>query len=66
MNKKELREETKNALDQFFKSGGQVTVCKPAKKKVKHPATGHQKMAFFEKAPPIRIASSWGLVDGRF
>lgn len=64
--KKDLREETSKAVMDFLKSGGKVTECKSPKRKVRNPANGHQKMGFSFKEPPLRIVSSWGLVDGRF
>ena len=66
MNKKELRNSVSDDVSKFLASGGSVVTCKSVKRKVKHSVTGKQKMVFFEKEPPKRAHSSWGLIDGRF
>jgi hypothetical protein len=66
MTKKELRESIVLDVKSFLKAGGMVTTVKATKRKVKHPATGSQKMSFFQKDPPKQIQSSWGLLNGRF
>jgi hypothetical protein len=64
--KKEIRESLIQDLEKFTRSGGVVTTLKSPKRKVRNPATGHQKMAFFQKDPPVRVVSSWGLLNGHF
>lgn len=66
MTKKELRDSVSSDVNQFLASGGTVVTCRTVKRKIKHPASGHQKTVFFEKQPPKRAHSSWMLIDGRF
>ena len=63
MNKSELRNQLTNDIEQFLATGGHIVTEKSQKVKVKHPATGHQKLFFGPKAPHRYPASSWSFID---
>jgi hypothetical protein len=62
--KSEIREETADLVAEFIKNGGKiVTVATVKQRKVKHPATGHQKLYFGWREPKGRPAVMWDGIE---
>ena len=59
MNKSDVRNSIASDVEAFLSKGGSVTIIESVKVKVKHPASGQQKISFGWKQPHALPSSVW-------